>query len=311
MRRFLTAMVISLAAHGAVMLVLSAFRYAAVEPQAVEIAFLSSPPPIIPPPQTPPSYLPRRDSVALPTVAAHDEITEIAADSTPDSLHVNRLNFFRPNATLRSFSLPDSLPSDRLESPLVLKKKNEPLLHNRPGPYDAVQSRIDRRNLGGERPVSLSDLAQAANALAAGKEQDKPVRLDFVPSAAELEILSIIWEKPQVNDIEIYASLDSSIKVTAEEMQGILAKLVEKRLLSRKLVSPQNELSLPFGAAVEMSAQNRRNRVFEYQARIDAQEILRYLNALLYQVERAPGARTPAELRKIAELKERILQAGR
>ncbi|MDZ7345666.1 MAG: hypothetical protein ONA69_02625, partial [candidate division KSB1 bacterium] len=151
----------------------------------------------------------------------------------------------------------------------------------------------------------------AANMLQPQKnDQENRVRLDFIPTRAELAVLQSLWEKPNRNDVEIYASLDSTVRITAEDLQGILAKLTAKGLLKRRLISPHNELTLPFGAAVEMSAQNRRNPLYRYEAGVDRQEVIRFLNAVLYELEYGGKGANKDRLREIAALKERLLQAA-
>lgn len=201
---------------------------------------------------------------------------------------------------------------DSLKPSIDLTKKNEPLLLARPGPHDPVEREIARRNLG---EASLPDPTQAAAAAASllqpqKGDEEKPVRLDFIPSRAELAVLQSVWEKPNRNDVEIYASLDSTVRITAEDLQAILAKLTAKGLLKRRLISPNNELTLPFGAAVEMNAQNRRNRLYRYEAGVDRREIIRFLNAVLYEMEYGGKGANKDRLREIAALKERLLQAA-
>jgi hypothetical protein len=329
MNRFIVALFISLIVHGIGALLLSSFRYVANPPiRDVEISLMQPSAPSSPgiAPRTTSTTtlaLPHDGSVALPPMNAVEElpVTAVIDSAVADSVQsLNRIEFFTPNTALPPFavSTADSQNSDDLSAKLssTLKKtKNQPLLLKRPGPFDKTEMEIDKYNMGGERPVSLSDAVRAGSEYLAKrqekKENEKPVRLDFVPSKTELEILSAVWQKPKVNDLEIFASLDSSIKVTAEEVDHILEGLVQKKLLTRKITSPRNEFTLPFGGTVEMSAKNLRNRVYEYQARIDAAEVIRYLNALLYELEHGTtGPRTPGYEKRVADLKEKILLAG-
>jgi hypothetical protein len=259
--------------------------------------------------------------VAVVDAAAVDsaQVDSAVVDSTRD---LNPIDFFTQSSALPLFEAEASNEqryADTLgfgkNSLFFGKGKNNQLFLGRPGPFDKAEMEIDKHNMGGERPVSLSDAVRAGSEflskLQQKKEKEKPVRLDFIPSKTELEVLSAVWRQPKLNDIEIYASMDSSVRVTAEDLQHILEVLVQKRLLTRKLTSPRNEFTLPFGGTVEMSAQNLRNRVYEYQARIQADEVICYLNSLLYELEHRAGARTPTYEKRVSDLKEKILLTGR
>jgi hypothetical protein len=111
-------------------------------------------------------------------------------------------------------------------------------------------------------------------------------KLDFIPSHIELEALNLIWEFGEITDMEIYAQIDTSLKITAKDLNSALEKLEEKGLLSRWIVSPQNKFGfniLPEDFGIEMSAKNRRNRVYRYRSHIDRETVLRYLTAALEQ----------------------------
>lgn len=329
MNRFIVALCVSLIIHGIGALSLSLFRYAADPPKKdIEILLMQpseqSSPVMVPLTASAPTpALPHDSGVALPPMETNDELSVVPAiepavvDSTDT---MNRFEFFTQNSALPSFTVSSADSHRSVDvsgkiSSVFNKTKNQPLSLKRPGLFDKTQMEIDKHNLGGERPISLSDAVRAGgeylSKLQQKKENEKPVRLDFIPSRTELEILSAVWQKPKVNDVEIYASMDSSIRVTAEELQHILEGLVQKKLLTRNLTSPRNEFTLPFGGTVEMSAKNRRNRVYEYQARIEADEVIRYLNALLYELEHGAGPRTPVYQKRIADLKEKILLTGR
>ncbi len=306
MRSLTTAFLLSTAVHLAAVLLLSRLSFhIAVSPTFVEVVFA---PPQASEPVAPAKVKVRSSQPAADERVAVEEAPAVVPREEPGVSEpvVDRLQFF-------SSTLPpvvDSLPV-KPQPTMPLKKKNEPLLLDRPGPYDAAQRALDRRNFG-ERPPSAADAAGALGRFFEERD-DRPVRLDFIPSRTELAVLNSVLQNPHADDLTIYASLDSTFKVTAEDLQRILEKLVQKRLLARTQISPRNELTLPFGATVEMSAQNRRNRLYRYRARIEAQDLVRFLNAVLYELEhRKPDRpRTAEEEQKIAELKERILQAAR
>ncbi len=140
------------------------------------------------------------------------------------------------------------------------------------------------------------------------KKKDRPVRLDFVPSKAELSILQTIWQSSSATDTDIYAAMDSSIKITAADMTVVLEKLQNKGLLQREIVSPQHLFSFPLGQ-VEMSRKNRRNRVYLYKSTINSDEVLQFLQATLYEIEHGKNSLPDSIRTKQADsLREKIMQ---
>ncbi|MBN2001042.1 hypothetical protein JW935_26085 [candidate division KSB1 bacterium] len=112
--------------------------------------------------------------------------------------------------------------------------------------------------------------------------------LDFIPTETQVKALDIIFENEEITDIGIYAQMDTSFKVTAQDLITALDFLTEKGIVTRKVVSPQNKFRffiLPEEWGIEMSAKNRKNRIYEYQAQIDREQLLNFLNASLYQVD--------------------------
>lgn len=155
---------------------------------------------------------------------------------------------------------------------------------------DRIDKDIYKRNLGHEKPMPLSDLLRAgADYLSKrlGKKEKKP-RLKRIPTEAELRALKVVWDQGAATDEQIYAEMDSSVKITAQQLNAILANLADEGLVSRKIVSPRNEftIGLPFkDISIEMSELNRKNRIFQYKPRISREEMLQFLNAVLYQIE--------------------------
>lgn len=230
----------------------------------------------------------------------------------------DRLTFFKPIVDFQAF---DKNELDSADTITTIESMHgsffEPLDTTRfgvlPGPFpDRVQRDMEQQNLGHPRPLPLTDaIGKGAKYLSDlfNKEQDnKPVRLDFVPNEAELDILETLWES-NATDQQIYAALDTSIRLTAEDLNGVMKKLEKKGLVKRKLVSPRNEFTFPVGK-VEMSAKNRRNRVYLYESRIDSRDVVRYLQAVLYETEygQKRAAADSTRNRIIAGLKAKIMR---
>ena len=110
---------------------------------------------------------------------------------------------------------------------------------------------------------------------------------DFIPSTLQLQTLNFLWNQPLATQKEIYASLDSVVSITAEQLDWQLERMVTLGLVERKMISPQNlfTIGLPLHAfQVEMSAENRRNRVYLYRSSVEKQQILQQLLARSNQI---------------------------
>ncbi|NOY60755.1 MAG: hypothetical protein GXO75_17750 [Calditrichaeota bacterium] len=206
--------------------------------------------------------------------------------------------------------------------PFYKNPQNLPPLYMLPGETaDRLSKAIYKRNTGGEKPVPLSSALAAGAKYLSDKMKKKKlqaVKINFIPSPQQLAALDFIWDaKKKVTDQEIYASLDSTVRVTSEDMNRILAGLARRGILSRKIVSPQNEFTImtPLGSqGIEMSAKNRRNRVYEYKANIERADMVRFLNAALYQIETGMKRRFSSRqdsLKLVQGLKKMILKITR
>jgi len=161
--------------------------------------------------------------------------------------------------------------------------------------YNNVQEQIYRQSSGHpQQTVGVMGLLQQGvkelgKTLGVTKEPG-PVHLDFIPEETELQALNVIWQNRRATDVMIYASFDTCLKVTAEDLRKTLDGLVGKGLLEKKLVSPRDEFTF-FGltgdSGIEMNNTNRRNRVYEYTPLLCKEEMRDYLNAVLYQQKKA------------------------
>lgn len=239
---------------------------------------------------------------------------------------VDKDNFFLQNPSFlaqRSLSENDSLTlKTQTPKPVQGDFQALPPLYAPPGANtDRIAKDIYKRNTGGEKPVSLSSaLAAGAKYLSEkmNKKKQEAVKIDFIPSPEQLAALDFIWDsKKKVTDQQIYAALDTSVRITSEDLNRILAGLARRGILSRKIVSPQNEFTFmtPLGSkGVEMSAKNRKNRIYEYKANIERADMVRFLNAALFQVENGMKRQFTSRkdsLKLVGDLKKMILKITR
>lgn len=204
-----------------------------------------------------------------------------AVDSSINSFWINPLMMAKANIHI------DSTIQQQTTGPL---KPLPPASFTAPAGVggDRIDQELYRRNMGHTQTVPADNLLlKGARYLKDKLAKEKPPELNFIPTAAQLAVFKMIWEKSSATDLEIYAGLDSAINITAEDLRAELARLEQLNFLERKIVSPRNEFTIitPLGSkAIEMSPTNRRNRIFEYQANIPKDQMLQFLNAALYQV---------------------------
>lgn len=112
---------------------------------------------------------------------------------------------------------------------------------------------------------------------------NQPLALrDYVlPTRAELDLLELLWIKDNVQDTTLYSCLDTTMTITMEDLNQLLEGMTRKGLVSRKIVSPRHEFNA-FGLLIEISAQNRRNRVYEYHALVTRELMRTFIDANAY-----------------------------
>ena len=175
---------------------------------------------------------------------------------------------------------------------------------------DRLELDLYTRNTGSGRMIPLTDiLRQAARLVFKDEKGERAIRMDFIPTDDQLESLNVIWDRGSATDQEIYAELDTSLRTTSADLNRALVRLTNRGLLMREIISPRNEFTLmtPLGSrAVEMSATNRRNRVYRYKPRIAREEMLIYLQAVLTQVRSRETS--PDSSRIAGKLQDKILR---
>ncbi len=231
----------------------------------------------------------------FPVAAAGADDLTIAASQPSDTLAA---------AMVRS----DSLPRTFFPIPIPLVDYNQPAFTHRtmpelgplrgaPGAFSDRGAEAMSPNGGNAGPLfdvstlmakGIAQLAEKINA-----SPPVPVRMKKVPTLVEMAALCAIWDKGVATENEIYSTLPRDIPVTAEDLHVILTDLAAQGLLSSEIISPRFEFTFmtPLGGApVEMSAQNRRNRIYRYTSHIEAREMMTFLQAAEYQrTVRAPG----------------------
>jgi predicted transcriptional regulator len=254
-------------------------------------------------------------------IPVQQEIVQLDTMQTDSIEKFDRTTFFTRAPQFILTELPKEVKADSSDTLFFERRTDGPEFADftdstnfnvNPGPAnDRVDWELYRRR--GQTPTlplgqAAVEGAQYLSDLFNKKKKNRPVRLDFVPSKTELAVLQRIWQTSSATDTDIYAAMDSSIKITATDMTVVLEKLEEKGVLEREIVSPQHLFSFPLGQ-VEMSMKNRRNRVYLYTSKINADEVLHYLQATLYEIEYGKSSVPDSIRTKQADsLREKIMQ---
>lgn len=181
------------------------------------------------------------------------------------------------------------------QDPLVLSREG---LSGVAASTDPVAEHIRRRDVGHAPGLNIGQLLSQGTAALFGKRPPAPQGLGGMPSELEITVLRILWTEKQATGAAIYAHLDS-LRLTAGQLQNMLATMTERGLLHRQQISPRNEFTIvtPFGpVTIEQSRLNRRNREHLYRAAASAETVWRLLDATLFDLQRAPGNSTDAAL---------------
>ena len=202
---------------------------------------------------------------------------------------------FRVKKAMLEFQIPDSLlqQADTTKTINVLMALQDVQQFEDPSAWrDRVADEMYKRNFGGPQPLSLTDLIAAGaalltNGIIGDKKKDKKPKLTFIPTESELNVLNIVWNEEKTTQLEIYSVLDTSNTLTASQLDRVLERMVKKRLLKRKQISPRDDFTVltPLGSfAFEKNSMNRLNRVYLYEPFIDREEMMRFLIAVRNQV---------------------------
>ncbi len=148
-----------------------------------------------------------------------------------------------------------------------------------------IERDLSLRASGGQRillsPLAFSSQFQRSNEWETGK---KEFQNEVIPSNLQLKVLTTLWSKNETTEMEIYATLDSSYSIIAENMGSQMVRMMKLGLVERKLISPQNPFSI-FMFQIEMSGKNRRNKVYLYRTRVKMAKIVQLLLARLSLVK--------------------------
>ncbi len=152
-----------------------------------------------------------------------------------------------------------------------------------PGPGgDPIGDELRRRQADVSPTIPLN---QAIESLVQSLRKTDKKRSDenlAIPTDMEIDILKVLWVEGGATASEIYSKLDTGTVIFAEELQDVLANMVDRGFLDRKQLSPANEFSLFGIAKIELSSKNRKNKVYLYWPIVTREKLFTYLDAQRY-----------------------------
>ncbi len=175
-------------------------------------------------------------------------------------------------------------------------------------PPDPTQEYL-KKSRGAAPTFPLSGAAS----MPASREEKKPPRFDFIPNSVQLDAMTIVGRMANPTQLDIYANLNPSFRISADLLNGQLEVLVSKGFLSRKKISPENLLSVGTlfgGTQIEMSGKNRLNPLYAYALNVDKTQILRFIDAQIFvlkEILRESPSDSLAIRAKIAGLETALL----
>lgn len=133
-----------------------------------------------------------------------------------------------------------------------------------------------------------------------------------LPSPEEVAILNILWASGTSSGPQIYRRLPQDVPLTAEMLWKTLKKMADAGYIESRLISPQNVFTIVtplISIPIEMSARNRKNRVYDYRPRVGKHTLQEYLESRRYLATlQADAAESVEYVRRIDRLLELLIR---
>ncbi len=171
-------------------------------------------------------------------------------------------------------SILDSL--NKFSIPFMINKNFKPPTKSK----DLIRERMEKITQG-------TNILYFQNPKEPKKKHIRPI-FDFLPNELQIEAMALIFSRQKATQIDIYPQISISLPITAELLDRELKFLVDKGFLTRKIISPQNILMITtpfFAIPLEMSAKNRRNKLFLYSPNLKKEKLISYLQSRLFLLE--------------------------
>jgi hypothetical protein len=180
--------------------------------------------------------------------------------------------------------------------------------------YEEHAERLIRNYMDVPPTLSLNGIIHAIAEAIKSSRRNAVLADPPEPTKDEIAVLRVVWEHSIATSSDIYTSLDSATlsKYTSEDIQKLLNRMTDRGFLERKQISPAREFTFFGIAKIEMSAQNRRNKLYIYWPVISKERIIALLDTRRFQMlaEKETGNDTEAYASQKL-LEEKLLQLVR
>jgi len=149
-------------------------------------------------------------------------------------------------------------------------------------PVDLIDGDIQRRYHDVRATIPLTAAIESLVRSLKKSSRKRDVQDLPLPTDMEIDVLKVLWVKGNATPGEIYAQLDTSNMIFAEQLQNVMEKMVGRGFLDRKKISPSHEFTLFGFAKIELSSKNRKNKVYLYWPIITREKLFTYLDAKRY-----------------------------
>jgi len=224
-----------------------------------------------------------RDSLTTPASAE-----AFLAGHTPDQ---KRLAFRRHlfiNESLQQLTAGDSSTLSfilKTQEPDLFSLSNEDLQELHQSGRDQWSRELMHRYIDIPPVLPLTGIFSGLRDAIKSLTRPKHTRLRAIPTETEIDILKILWSDGILTGSALYAQLDSTLPVTAEDVQAVLADMTDKGLLHRQRISPLHTFSLFGVAEIPVGPgpwRNEKNRIYLYWPTVTRDKLITYLESRRY-----------------------------
>lgn len=159
---------------------------------------------------------------------------------------------------------------------------NEDLQKLRQSGRDYWSEELMRRYVDIPPTLPLNGLVRSLRRQLKKMTQRTEIRNLPIPTNTEIAVLKILWENSDATASQVYAKLDTSIRLTAEDLQTVLANMVTKGFLQRQRISPLHTFDLFGVAEIPIGPKlwsKKQNRIYRYWPLVSKERLITYLES--------------------------------
>ncbi len=144
---------------------------------------------------------------------------------------------------------------------------------------DPLGEKLRRQNSDIPPLININHFIRGMIDLVSKSDEHKFLHSKIIPNETEIDVLNVLWLQTPLTSVEIYKTLNaqSPFYLASEDLQKVLTDMVKRGLLARKKISPSHEFKLSGIFSIELSAKNRKNKLFLYWPLVEKKEMITHL----------------------------------